>query len=147
MNTLEVAKKCAALLESRDPQGLQAMLTEDFKARGEARELNKPQTLGFLQILFTAFPDHRFGFTDFKQEGDWVHCAGEEMGTHTGTLDLKPFGLPIALPPSGKSFHLPKTKFSFQVAGERISYYVEEGVSGGGLAGILGQLGVNLPQK
>ena len=145
MSNLEVAKRFADLLEAGDVKGLQPLLADDFRAKGATRELTKQQALGYLQIFFTAFPDHRFGFTDFEEKGDWVHCTGQETGTHKGVLDLNPFAMPISLPPTGKSFKLPKSLYSFRVAGDKVTYYNEEAVQGGGLAGILEQLGVQLP--
>ena len=145
MSNLEVAKRFADLLESRDVKGLEVLLSDDFKANGATRELTRQQALGYLQIFFTAFPDHRFGFTDFNEKGDLVYCTGQETGTHKGVLDLNPLGVPGSLPPTGKSFQLPKCGFTFRVAGDKVTYFSEEAVVGGGLAGILEQLGVKLP--
>ena len=145
MSNLEVAKRFADLLESGDVKGLQTLLADDFSAKGATRELAKQQALGYLQIFFTAFPDHRFGFMDFEEKGDWVYCTGQETGTHKGVLDLNPLGIPLSLPPTGKSFKLPKSSFTFRVAGDQVSYFSEETVKGAGLAGILEQLGVKLP--
>jgi len=145
MSNLEVAKRFADLLEAGELKGLQTLLAEDFRAKGATRELTKQQALGYLQIFFTAFPDHRFGFTDFEEKGDLIQCIGQETGTHTGVLDLNPFGMPISLPPTGKSFTLPKYVFTFRVAGDKVTFYGEEAVQGGGLAGILEQLGVKFP--
>jgi hypothetical protein len=145
MSSLEVAKKFIDLLESKDIKGLQASLADDFKAKGGTLELPKQQALGYLQIFFTAFPDHHFGFTDFEEKEGVIYSTGQETGTHTGVLDLKPFGMSVSLPPTGKSFKLPKSVFTFRVAGDQVTYFSEEAVKGGGLAGILDQLGVNLP--
>ena len=145
MSNLETAKRVADLLESRDLKGLQALLAEDFRAKGGTLELTKQQTLGYLQIFFTAFPDHSFGFADFEEKGDLIYCTGHETGTHKGVLDLNPLGMSVSLPPTGKSFKLPKSLYSFRVAGDKVTYYNEEAVQGGGLAGILEQLGVKIP--
>lgn len=145
MSNLEVVKRFADLLESGDVKGLQALMADDFRAKGATRELTKQQALGYLQTLFTAFPDFRFGFTDFKEEGDLIYCTGQETGTHKGVLDLNPFGIPISLPPTGKSFKMPKSRYTFRVAEDKITFYGEEAVQGGGLEGILAQLGVKLP--
>ena len=145
MSNLEVAKRFADLLESGDVKGLQDLLADDFRAKGATAELTKQQALGYLQIFLTAFPDHCFSFTDFEEKGDLVTCTGEEAGTHKGVLNLDPLGMPISLPPTGKSFKLPKCVFSFRVAGDKVTFYGEEAVQGGGLAGILEQLGVKLP--
>ena len=145
MSNLEVAQRFANLLESGDVKGLQALLADDFQAKGGTRELTKQQALGYLQIFFAAFPDHTFGFADFEEKGDLVKCTGQETGSHKGALDLNPFGIPISLPPTGKSFKLPKITYTFRVAGDKVNFYGEEEVQGGGLAGILAQLGVKLP--
>jgi hypothetical protein len=145
MSNLETAKRMADLLESKDLKGLQVFLADDFRAKGGTLELAKQQALGYLQIFFTAFPDHRFGFTDFEEKGDLVSCTGQETGTHTGFLDLKPLGMPVSLPPTGRSFKLPKSVYTFRLVGGKFTYFSEEAVPGGGLAGILEQLGVKLP--
>ena len=145
MSNLETAKRVADLLESKDVKGLQVSLGDDFRAKGGTLELTKQQTLGYLQIFFTAFPDHSFGFADFEEKGDLIYCTGRETGTHKGILDLNPFGMPISLPPTGKSFKLPKSVFTFRAANDKLIYFSEEAAEGGGLAGILAQLGVKLP--
>lgn len=147
MSNLETAKRAAGALESRDLKGLQALLSEDFKAKGQTLELTKQQALGYLQLPFTAFPDHRFSFTDFEEKGDSIDCTGHETGTHQGVLDLNPLGVPVSLPPTGKSFQLPKIVYTFRVAGDQVTYFGEEVVQGGGLTGILSQLGVKLPSS
>jgi hypothetical protein len=145
MSNLEIAKRFADLLESKELKGLQVFLADDFKAKGGTLELTKQQALGYLQIFFTAFPDHRFGFDDFEEKEGLIYCTGQESGSHEGVLDLKPLGMPISLPPTGKSFKLPKSVFTFRVVGDKITYFSEEPLKGGGLAGILEQLGVKLP--
>ena len=141
MSNLDVAKRFANMLESGDVKLLQASMADDFRAKGATRELTKQQALGYLQMFFTAFPDHRFNFADFEQKGELITCTGQEKGTHMGILDLNPLGMPVSLPPTGKSFKLPKSVFTFRVAGDKVIYYSEEEVKGGGLAGILEQLG------
>lgn len=145
MDALDTAKKAADLLDCRDLAGLQKLMADGFTAKGPAQMLNKAQTLGYLQLFFTAFPDHHFNFTGFKLEGNLVHCSGQETGTHLGTFDLKPLGKPITLPPTGKTFSLPKSRFSFGMVDGMLTSFTEEPIKGGGLAGILEQLGVKLP--
>ena len=145
MSNLDVAKRAAALLESRDSKGLQTLMADDFVAKGPTLELTKQQALGYLQIMFTAFPDHRFHFADFEEKGNSIYCTSSETGTHTGVLDLNPLGVSVSLPPTGKSLKLPKCVIAFRVVGDKLIYYSEAAVKGGGLAGILEQLGVKLP--
>jgi hypothetical protein len=145
MSNFDVAKRAAALLESRDSKGLLALMADGFVAKGPTLELTKQQVLGYLQIMFTAFPDHSFGFADFEEKGDSIYCTSSETGSHTGILDLNPLGMSVSVPPTGKSIKLPKITITFRVAGDKLTYYSEEEVAGGGLKGILAQLGVNVP--
>jgi predicted ester cyclase len=145
MSNLDTAKKAAGLLEAKDLKGLQTIMADDFSAKGSTLELTKQQVLGYLQIMFTAFPDHRFGFADFEAKGDSIYCTSRETGTHTGILDLNPLGMPVSLPQTGKSFKMPKRVITFRVAGDKLTYYGEEDVAGGGLKDMLAQLGVNVP--
>jgi hypothetical protein len=98
---------------------LQTLLTDDFRAKGATRELTKQQALNYLQIFFTAFPDHRFGFMDFEEMEEWVYCTGQETGTHQGILDLNPFRMPISLPQRENPSNCRKacTHFVWQVQG------------------------------
>lgn len=145
MNNLDVAKRAAALLESRDSKGLQTLMADDFVAKGPTLELTKQQVLGYLQIMFTAFPDHRFSFADFEEKGDSIYCISHETGTHTGILDLNPLGMSVSVPPTGKSFKMPKRVITFRVVGDKLTYYGEEAVAGGSLKEMLAQLGINVP--
>lgn len=145
MSNLDVAKRAAALLEARDSKGFQSLMADDFVAKGPTLELTKQQVLSYLQIMFTAFPNHSFDFADFKESGDSIQCTSSETGTHTGVLDLNPLGISVSLPPTGKSFKMPKGVITFRVAEDKLTYYGEEAVKGGGLAGLLEQLGVKLP--
>jgi hypothetical protein len=51
----------------------------------------------------------------------------------------------VSLPPTGKTYTLPKGRFTFRVANDKVTYFSEEAEEDGGLAGILAQLGVKLP--
>ena len=147
MSNLEIAKRFSEFLESRDLAGLQTLLADNFVAKGPTMELTKQQALAYLQLLFTAFPDHSFGLADYEEVGEMIRCTTHESGTHQGVLDLKEFGLPVTLPPSNKPIRLPNGKLTIRVVNGKIAYFGEEAAEGGGLAGILEQLGVRFPHR
>jgi len=144
MSKMETAKKFASLLDSRDWGDLRDLIADNFTARGPTLALNKEQMVSYLQILITAFPDMEFGLTDFEEKDGLMVSKGRERGTHTGMLDLRPLGIDVSLPATGKKFELPETVFLLGVADGKVIYYGEEDVEGGGLTGLLAQLGVNL---
>ena len=145
MSNLEIAEKCASLLEAKDLNGLEDVLAENFTTEGPTAELNKQQTMSYLSRLFTAFPNMKFGFMYLEEKGYLVSCDAHQTGTHLGLLDLTAFGLPVSLPPTGKVFDLPVNGFVFGVENGKIIFYSEAIREGGELAGILVQLGVKLP--
>ena len=147
MSNLEIAMRFCESLECRDLAGSQTLLADDFVAKGPTMELTKQQVIAYLQLLFTAFPDHSFGFADYEDKGEVIHFTTHERGTHQGVLDLKTFGVPISLPPTNKSFRLPAGRLTLRVVNSKIAYFGEEAGEGGGLAGILDQLGVRLPGR
>ena len=53
--------------------------------------------------------------------------------------------MPVSLPPTGKTFELPESVYTIRVVDDKVVYFSEKVVEGGGLAGILSQLGVKLP--
>ncbi len=147
MSNLEIATRFSKFLECRDVAGLQTLLADNFVAKGPTMELTRQQTLAYLQLLFTAFPDYGFGLADYKEEGELIRCTTHESGTHQGILDLKAFGLPVSLPPTNRSFRLPSGTLTIRVVNGKIAYFGEEAAEGGGLTGILDQLGVGLPRR
>jgi hypothetical protein len=144
VSELDVVKSFMGLIESKDLQGLEDILADDFSAKGPTMQLNKGQGVAYFNLLFTAFPDISYGVPEYEQKGDLIFCTIHEKGTHTGTLDLKPFGMPVTLAPTGKRFALPEGKLVFRVEGDKISSLSEQAVVGGGLAGVLAQLGVKI---
>jgi predicted SnoaL-like aldol condensation-catalyzing enzyme len=147
MSNLEIAKRFFEAIECRDLASVQALLADSFVAKGPTMELTRQQAIAYLQLLFTAFPDHSFGLADCEEEGDLIHCTTHESGTHRGVLDLNAFGLPLSLPPTNKSFRLATGTLTIRVVDDKVTYFGEEAAEGGGLAGILGQLGVKPPGR
>lgn len=145
MINVNAAKKFADLLEAKDLNGIQEILAEDFVAKGPTMELNKQQAINYLQALFTAFPNFSFGLTDIEETEGQIRFTSYQKGTHQGVLDLNSFGIPISSPPTGKTFNLPKEKILLRMADDKITYFTEEIAEGGGLAGILAQLGIVSP--
>lgn len=145
MSNLETFQRFTELLEARDLNGMQDMFADNATVKGPTVELGKQQIVDYFKTLFTAFPDISFGLTDFEEQGDVLYCVSHEKGTHKGILDLRPFGIPLFLPPTEKTYTMPKTTYTFHIVNGKIVSFNEETVEGGGLKGILSQLGVKIP--
>jgi hypothetical protein len=65
-------------------------------------------------------------------------------GTHTATF-VPPLGRFNPVSPTGKKVLLPEQKFEYHVENGRIARIIPENVPGGGIPGLLRQIGVRLP--
>ncbi len=77
-------------------------------------------------------------------DGDVVKISAELKGTHSGVLDLSPLGLGMT-PATNKSFATPLEHGKVTVKGDKVTSWFVEPIEGGGLMGILGQLGIAVP--
>jgi hypothetical protein len=77
-------------------------------------------------------------------EGNRVRATIQITDTHTNDFQVLLFGFP-PIPATNNSVLLPEEHWEYAVKGNKIAFIREEQVSGGGIAGILEQLGVDIP--
>ena len=146
MSTAELAKKVFRLIEAKDTAGAAELLSSDFKFSGPVSEpIGGQEWMSLHDKLNAAFPDFSFNVReDSEEEGDVAHIKVQLSGTHEAELDLSPMGLP-SVPSTGKSMRLPEEVLDVTVVDGKVSAVHGEPIEGGGLMGILAQLGVELP--
>ncbi|HLG66074.1 MAG TPA: hypothetical protein VKY19_29420 [Ktedonosporobacter sp.] len=89
-------------------------------------------------------PDFSYNLDQVQQQGSKVTALIQITGTHTGNLSLPLFGL-RSTQPTGIAIVQPQVPCEFQVdAGKVVGARVEQ-VPGGGLSGLLQQIGAELP--
>jgi hypothetical protein len=74
-----------------------------------------------------------------------VRTTNQLTGTHSGDLDLSGMGMGV-IPATGKSFSLPPEESEATVEGGKMVALHVYSTPEGGLAGILRQIGVEIPQ-
>ena len=94
--------------------------------------------------LKKAFPNLDYHFHVDGLDGDVVKISEELKGTHSGVLDLSPVGLGVT-PATNKSFATPREHVKVTIKDSKVASWVVEPIEGGGLVGILGQLGIKVP--
>jgi len=123
---------------------LSGLVTDDMTFEGPVPEpLHKAAYLGLIDALIHAIPNWKFGAKGFVERGAKVSVTLNVNGTHTGTLALPM--LPQPIPATGKRFQVPAEPFEFTLKGGKISRITAEVVPGGGVMGMLAQLGVAMP--
>ena len=145
MSAIDIVKAGISAVEAGDFKKLDGMLADDMVFAGPVPEpLGKHELMGVLMAMLTAMPDWKFNPSNFKENGDVVTVDLQVSGTQTGELSLPMPGLP-KLPPSGKKVSLPKEPSTFTVKNGKVSRLDVASTPGGGVMGILSQLGVKMP--
>ena len=140
MKTLGVVKK--ALTEIEKGAVNASTYTEDMVFSGPVPQpMNRDAYVTLLKNLVGAYPDWNFHARDFTELGDTVKITVGITGTQTRTLPGIILGMQ-ALSPTNKRFTLPEEHLSVKLRGEKISEIVADTVPGGGVMGMLIQLGV-----
>ena len=145
MSAMDFVKEGLAATEAGDFKKLESMLADDYVLAGPVPQpVSKKEFLGLQMALHNAMPDWKFNPSDFKEDGDKVTVYFQITGTQTGELSLPMPGMP-KLPPSGKKVSLPKEQSTFTVKNGKLARLDVASTSGGGVAGLLSQLGVKMP--
>ena len=142
MSAIDIVKAGLAATEAGDFKKLDGMVADDYVFAGPVPEpVGKREFMGLQMALLKAMPDWNFNAADFKENGDVVTVTLQVTGTQTGELSLPMPGIPI-IPPSGKRVSLPGETSTFTVKNGKLARLDVASTPGGGLMGILSQLGV-----
>jgi predicted ester cyclase len=144
MGTMDVVKAGVAAVEAGDFKKFEGMLADDMVFAGPVPEpLGKHEFMGVQMAMKKAMPDWKFNASDFKENGDMVTVTFQITGTQTGELSLPMPGMQ-PIPPTGKKVSLPKEPATFTVKNGKLSRLEVTSVAGGGVMGVLSQLGVKM---
>jgi hypothetical protein len=145
MNIEDITRTIFAALDSGDMDTVASYLSDDFVFSGPIPEpVGGERWLGLQRILQAGIPDWSFNLSDVQVTGNVAHTTHQISGTHTGNLDLSPMGMPV-IPATGKSFKLPVEHADLTFEGNKLTRFHADVAAGGGLPGILQQLGVDMP--
>jgi hypothetical protein len=138
-------------LEVKEFDKATAYLSETFQYSGSTpKPLNKQQYIRYSSELAEGMPNLSYNFHDLQEveeelgEGNWMRAAIQITGTHTNTFQVVSLGLPL-IPETNKSVSLPEEQWEYIIKGNTIATIRVEHVAGGGIAGILQQLDVDIP--
>lgn len=138
MTKTETIKTFSAALEAREFEKAASFLADEFVFTGPV-----PQPIGkheFIAIQ-NAFEDWSFNSHDEVEQGDKVIAAVQITGTQTRDLVLPMPGMPT-IPATNKKNSLPEEHLEFTFVGEKIASLTSDNVPGGGVPGVLQQIGV-----
>jgi hypothetical protein len=135
----EVFELYSAALDRGDLDAMTALIHDDFRLEGAGLDgVGKPEFLAAMKAQMEAFPDYSENPTDIADNGDVVRFVAHVRGTQRGKLAL-PGMEPIE--PTGRQIKLPPEPAWVKVNDGQLLVYHVEAVPGGGIRGILSQLG------
>jgi len=129
-------------IEKGDYKEAEKFLTEDFTFTGAVPQpIGRSEWLDLHKSLADAIPNFMFNATGFHEENNKVIFDVHLTGTHSRELKISQLNVgPVTA--TNKSISLPNERVEATFENGKISQLNVERVSGGGLKGLLGQIGV-----
>ncbi len=147
MSAIDTVNTFITALQSGDIELAADTMADDFVMSGFAhKEFNKNEFLVLQSNLLASMPDFSYNMLDEQhEENGEVQVELEITGTHMNPLSLTVLGLqPIAA--TGLAVTLTQTKTTYRVNSEnKVASMEMQTRPGGGLAGLLQQVGAELP--
>jgi hypothetical protein len=143
MSKIDVVKQVMALIEADSFDKLESLCTDNMVFEGPVPEpVGRKEFFALQKALVSAIPDWKFNARDYRESGDKVTCTVSISGTQTRTLSLPM--LPHPVDPTRKHIQLPQEHLECSFVGDKISRLHSDTVPGGGVMGVLEQLGVKM---
>ena len=145
MNQREIVQALLDSVQRGDFEKAKSFLSNDYRFSGPVPEpINAETWLVINKNLKKAFPNLDYQFHVDGVDGDVTKISAELKGTHSGVLDLSPIGLGV-IPATNKSFAAPRENGKVTCKSDKVTSWVVDKIEGGGLMGILTQLGIAVP--
>ncbi|RMF79002.1 MAG: hypothetical protein D6737_12960 [Chloroflexi bacterium] len=142
---LEAAQAITNALAAHDPFSAREWLADDFTFIDPSSPLPPPgpdEWLGLQAVLMQAFPDLDYAFEILEEKGNQVWVSATFTGTHNGNLDLSAMDMGV-IPPTGKQVSGGRNVTVGTLGADGRVQSIEVVESGGGVIGMLQQVGVN----
>ena len=141
----DIVKMFMNALEINDQETAANYLTNNFTFSGwTPQPLDKKAFLVLMDGLKTGIPGLIFNLHNVQEEGNRVTGTIQLAGYQTDGFVLPPLGLP-PIPQMGRSISLPTEDVEYTLINGQIEKLNVEPITGGGIKGLLSQLGVNVP--
>lgn len=144
MGPANIVEEFLIAIEQRNFTKAEDLLSNNFKASGVAPDvLDASGLMSIHRALGSGMPDFRFNYEFLKEKGGIVKVKFHITGTHMKSMPAPYAGLK-SIPPTNKSVDMPDETVEFNVRDNKIQKMDVAHVDGGGLPGLLKQLGVEM---
>jgi predicted ester cyclase len=143
-----VVRELLDAIDDGDWDRVQELTSPDFEKRSRIapEPIRRDRWLDMHRRLHAALPDMRHNPSDFRESGGRVEFNLHMAGTHTGTLSLPELGVPD-IPATGRRVEFPPQSDVFEVRDGRVVGGESTIPPGGGIPGLLAQLGHPLEER
>ncbi|HEV2654395.1 MAG TPA: nuclear transport factor 2 family protein [Ktedonobacteraceae bacterium] len=134
-----------AALEANEQETAADFLTDDFMATGwTPQPLDKGAFMTVIGGLKSGIPGLMFNMHNIEEDGAVIHATFKIAGYQTDSFSLPPLSLP-PIPQMARSISMPAEDVSFTFINEKIKLMNVKPTRGGGISGLLHQLGFDAP--
>lgn len=145
MSAIDTVRAFVTALENNEKAGTVNPLTEDFIFSGwTPKPLNKAAFLTTFTELKSGIPSLMFNLHNLAEQGNMVTGNIQIAGYQSDAFSIPPLSLP-PIPQMARSVSLPVEDVSFTIEGDNISRWSVQHAAGGGIQGLLRQLGFDAP--
>jgi predicted ester cyclase len=145
MDTKQVAEEFMAAFKARDMKKCRSYLADGFTFSGPVtKPASADEWIGIMTGMQAAFPDLNYNIQITGIDGNKVMSTTQLTGTHTADWDLSAMGMGV-IPATGKHFSNPKEEGVITIENGKITSYAIDAKDDSGVAGILKQIGVEMP--
>jgi len=145
VNATEIVKTFMTALQSGNSEVAAEQMADEFVGSGlTAQPLDKGTFLAMQSRLNDAIPDFSYNLHDLHEQDGQVDAFIHITGTNTNDLELPTFGIPV-IRATGLAVDLAEVHSEYILQGGKIVEMRVEDVPGGGLPGLLQQVGKELP--
>lgn len=146
MSNTDVFKSTMAAIEARDTKKVDGLISDAFQLSGPVPQpIGKREYVGLMSAAVAAIPDFKFNASDLKEQGDQVSGKFHISGTQTATLSLPALGIQ-SFAATGKHIQLPYEQITATFKNGQMTRLESGNTKGGGLAGVLEQIGAPMPK-
>jgi predicted ester cyclase len=144
MKPTDILREHWKAIEEKNFEKARGFLSEDFTFSGPVpKPIGTKEYIDVHRSLLQGIPDWRFNANIVGEQQDKVAAKVRVTGTHTANLSLPFLGDTGTIQPTGKKLALPEEKVEVVIKGDKISRMTVEHVPGGGVPGLLNQMGVS----
>jgi hypothetical protein len=134
-------------IEKNDFTTAESLLTPTFKVTGVGPEpLGAKEFLGLHRAFNTGMPDFKFNYRIGNVSKNIVETKVKLTGTHTKEMTAPLPGL-HNIPATNKNLRMPEEKVRIILKDNKIDGVQLEQTPGGGVPGVLKQLGIEMPKE